>query len=452
MGEANMNKVVVIGSGVAARSLLQVLKQEFKDDFSVTVIRKDEDQIVPCAIPYIFKKLMPDKIRIEDSNWSELGAQLIEDEAVDIDRENKEVILQNSSSVKYDRLIIASGAKPVKPPITGIDLENVIFVEKNLDLLQNIYKRVLESKKIAIIGGGFIGVEIADELSSLDNPPEINLIEAENKLLPVAFDEEFSREVEKELENKGVNLHKGDLVKEINGSDQAEGLTLSSGNNIEADMVICAIGVVPNAKIAEKAGLALGGDGGILTDDYYYTSDPDILACGDCRSKRNAIVGGPSAVRLASTAASESKTAVYNLFSKRLPGRGAINLFGSKVGSTTVGAAGITEEGALKHGLEYIVVSGTFANRHPAKFEDVENEYIKLIFSKPEGNILGGQAMGSNSIIELINATGLAIQNGASAFELTSNQYATHPLLTTGPSGYPLLKLSTEASIKLAAN
>ncbi len=443
-GEKEVNRLLVIGSGVASRSLIQSVKQQYPLH-KITVVRKDPEQVVPCAIPYIFQRLQPESIKISDDNWLQVGAEVLDDIVLEIDRDNKQLHLAEEGELSYDKLIIATGAEAIRPPISGYHLNHVYTVDKNLDTLRSLYARLEEARRVIIIGGGFIGVELADELSRKEHLESLHLVEAEKQILPRAFDEEVAEEVEQELGAK-VRIHKEVLLQEIIGEEEVQGVLLSNGEKIPADTVICAIGVTPRSSLAKNAGLLLGNDHGIAVDDYFYTSDPNIMACGDCTSKRDQISGKLAPVRLASSAAREGILAGINLHGRILASNpGVINNFSTKVGKTAFAAAGMREEDAQGHHYQIAVVNGVFPNRHPVKFADVEENRVKLIFNQVDGRLLGGQVRGDNSVSELVNLIGTGVQQKLTVFDLVSNQYATHPLLTTGPSGYPLLKLSVEA-------
>ncbi len=455
--DEHVTKVVITGSGVAARSARHALEDvEGHSHYDITVIRRDDHQVVPCALPYTFNTLKTGQITIGDESWEKVGSRIVNDEVVEIDREKQQVQLKSGMMLPYDRLIMATGASPIKPPVQGIETGNVEFVEKNADKIASIKEKAISSHRVVVIGGGFIGVELADELGKASKS-EVHLIEAEDRLLPKAFDETFSKSVENGLTDYGVRVHTEKLVKQVgfpeDNADEEDSkyefrqVVLSDGSEISADLVICAIGVVPNNTLAKQAGLETDPrDGGVITDDFYYTSDSKILACGDCVAKRDAITGQSSGVRLASTAAMEGKLAGLNIEKRLIPqNNGVINLFSTKVNGVGYAAAGITEQEAVNKGYETISLEGKFPDRHPRAFDDTTANYVKLIYRKMDGVLLGGQAMGSNNVGEFINAVGLAVTQKMTAYQLAANQYATHPLLTTGPTGYPLLKLSVDA-------
>ena len=446
-----VNKVVIVGSGVSARSMLQILASNH-NAYDITVIRKNDHQLVPCAIPYIFHRLSPDKITVGDNNWEGLGARVLNDKAVDIHRANRQLILESGREVPYDRLVIATGADPVQPPIPGIELGNVHYVDKDLQNLRSLYEKAQDARHVVMIGGGFIGVEFADELANMEVPPRVSLVESESRLIPKAFDPEFSQVIEETLVEKGVRVYTDTMVKALQGDTQVTGVSLSDGNEVEADMVICCIGVAPNSDFAKQSGLEVHDkDGGIITDEYYYTTDPNIMACGDCITKGDFFDGkGIAGVRLASTAAMEGKIAGFNIERKTVPNnQGVMNFFSTKIGDQAFGASGMTETEAIQKDYDVMALSGKFPNRHPVQFDDVTDNYVKLIFDRQDGRILGGEVRGDEAVGEMVNAIGMAVKQKMTAYTLMSNQYATHPLLTTGPSGYPLLKLSVEACMRL---
>jgi len=195
---------------------------------------------------------------------------MILDEAVTIDRKEKVVVTKTSKQYSYEKLILAMGSSPIAPPIPGISKKGVYPIYKDLAYLKNSIEEIKKTKNVLIIGGGFIGVEFADEISKIDNM-NVYLAEILPNLLTNSFDTEFSAIAEQTLESKGITLMTGVCVEEVLGTEKVEGIRLSDGREISVDSIIMGVGGVPNAKLAIDAGLDLGKGKGIWVDEYEKT-------------------------------------------------------------------------------------------------------------------------------------------------------------------------------------
>lgn len=185
------------------------------------------------------------------------GIELITDEAIDLDREKKVVTLKDHEPIQYEKLIFATGSLPLVPPIPGVNKENVFPIRKEFNYLKELLKKVDKAKDIVIIGGGFIGVEFADECRK-NRDVNIIVVEMLDKCLELALDDEYCDEARVKLEETGVKVLTNEKVVSLNGKDAVESIELASGKKIKADLVILGIGAIPNSKLAEKSGLELG--------------------------------------------------------------------------------------------------------------------------------------------------------------------------------------------------
>ncbi len=443
---------IIIGGGPAGVITAMTAKRTYPDK-NIVLVRKVEKGVIPCGIPYVFRRLekveqdiLPDK-GLEANNIPILIKTVKE-----INRTNKIVFFDDGTQMSYDRLVLALGSVPVNPPIPGINLENVFFIKKDLDYLKIMREKVYSSKKVVIIGGGFIGVEFADEFSGIEGL-ETTLVEVLPHCLEAAFDEEFAIAAEEELKKKGVKLHTGVKVEKIDGNGKVERVILSNGQILDADIVIVAIGARPNTSIAMKAGLSIGRGGGIWVDEYLRTNDPAIFAVGDCAEKRDFFTRRHTPVMLASTAVAEARIAGANLWGLKLirENRGTIATFSTRIGDIALGAAGLTEEKAKQEGFEIISTISEAPNRHPGALPGAKMTKVKLIFSKHSGIILGGQVLGGEDAGEIINIIALAIQAGLTATQLDTLQIATHPLLTAAPTVYQFTTAAGKALNKISA-
>ena len=444
--------ILIIGGGPAGIVAALTAKQNYPSK-EITLIRQEQKVVIPCGIPYIFHRLTSiDQNIIPDQPLIENKIDLVVQKVVAIKPEEKTVILENNEQFQYDKLILATGSSPRIIPIPGADKDGVIFIKKDYQYLKSIRQALLAAKNVVIIGGGFIGVEIAEELSGLEKV-NISIVEMLDHCLMSNFDEEFAIAAEKKLEEKGVKIYTKSKVKSIGGQDKAEYVELENGEKIEADIVIVSAGAKANVDLAKNAGLKVEERGGIWVDEYLRTSQPDILAIGDCAQTKDFITGKNVPIMLASIATSEARIAANNLYQLQdlRENKGTCGAFATSVNGLTLAAAGLTESRAKKENIDYVVGQAQAVNRHPGSLPGAQPITAKLIFSKSsERLLLGGQIMGPECVGEMINIVAIAIQQKTSIFDLLNWQIATHPLLTAAPTTYPLIIAAQDAKNKLA--
>ncbi len=443
-----MKKTDLLVIGGSAGGILSALTaRKAYGDIDITVIRDKDRVVVPCGIPYIYgtlkdtgKNIIPDKGLIDNN------VNLVIDRVTRIDRENKTVDTKSGNTFVYKKLIIATGSLPLVPEfIPGHDLENVFPILKDENYLAQILEKAWEANDIVVIGGGFIGIEFAEQLQRLGK--KVTLVEVAEKCLWQAFDEEFSDEVEDLLKEKGISVMTGTKVEKISGNGKVETVELNTGGRIKADLVILGMGVRPNTDLAREAGIATNERGAIIVDEYMRTLDPDIFAVGDCAEKKCFFTRKNVPVLLASTAATEAKIAGCNAFQLRLirENKGTISAFSTKIFDRSFAAAGISESRARDE--KFSVMTGEFStmDKHPGSLPDAKQIKIKLVFSKCSGVLMGAQLSGGDTVGEMINILSLAIQKGITASELNTFQVATHPLLSASPIAYPINAAAMEA-------
>jgi len=436
------NTDVLVVGGSAAGIVVATTGKSFYPDKDFLLIRKEKQVVVPCGIPYIFGSLdNSEQDGVPDTVLTNGGVRLKIDEVVSIDQDNKICRTGDNTEIHFEKLVLAVGSTPVHPEwLKGADLENVFLIPKDKDYLDQIKARLLGCKKVVTIGGGFIGVEMADEINKLGK--DVSLVEVLPHILLLAFDEELTVRAEEILKSRGVNIITGDGVKEILGERKVHSVLLSSGRELEADAVILSMGYRPNISLAESSGLKINELGFISVDEYMRTSNPDIFAVGDCAEKRSFLTRRQRGIMLASTACAEARVAGMNLFklsAVKVFG-GTIAMFCTAIGDTGFGAAGVTENLAKERNFDF--VAGTFegVDRHPGTLPGTHKQLVKLIVARESGVILGGEVIGGSSTGELINLIGLAIQNRMTVNSILTAQIGTHPLLTGPPTAYPLIK------------
>ncbi|MCD6134939.1 MAG: FAD-dependent oxidoreductase [Candidatus Omnitrophica bacterium] len=436
--------ILVIGSGPAGLISASTARRYYPSK-KIAVITKTDLSIIPCGIPYMFSSLSsPDDNLCAVEGLKKKGTDIYIDEIKQVLPDKKEAVGENTYS--YEKLVLATGSKPLRPPIKGIDKEGVFFVYKEMHYLKNMIEQLKSWRNVLIIGGGFIGVELADELSKHKHL-HIFLVEAQEEVLSNSFDKEFSLLARDKLVSEGVEIITGDVVSEIAGGKKAEQVRLQSGRTLDVDAVIVGIGAVPNTELAEKAGIDLGRGKGIWVDEYMRTSVKDIFAVGDCAGKRDFFTRRDCRVMLASTATAEARVAGANLYQLKIvrENKGTIAIFSTYVNGLVLGSAGLTEKTAKQEGFDVVVGQAEGVDRHPASLPGASKIKVKLIFSRHSGIILGGQVSGGASCGELINIIGLAIQKRVSFSELETFQMATHPYLTSAPTMYSLVLAAQNA-------
>ncbi len=446
--------VLVIGSS-AAGTVAALAGKRVNVDKKVTVIRKEEKTLVPCGIPYVFGsvKTTDNNILPSTKMFDDAGVNLKIGEAVSIDRDNKVCKLKNGEEVAYDKLVLATGSTPTAPNwLKGVALDNVFTVPKDKVYLDEMQKKLKDHHKIIVIGGGFIGVELSDELRKTGK--EVTLVEILPHVLELAFDQEIAVRAEDILKERGVIIKTGSGVKEIFGDKQVEGVLLNNGEKLEAGAVVLAMGYRPNIQLASDAGLSLSKEDFIKVDEYMRTDDPDVFAIGDCAEKRDFATRKPCTTMLASTACAEARIAGMNLFKlcavKTFSG--TISIFSTAIGDTGFGVAGLTETKAREEGFD--IVTGAFEgmDKHPGSLPGTKKQMVKLIVGRETGIILGGEVVGGLSAGELTNTIGFIIQNRMDINSILTSQIGTHPLLTASPAGYPLLKAAGNAAVQTMFN
>lgn len=228
-------------------------------------------------------------------------------------REANNLILDDSEMISFDKLVIATGSSPIKPNIEGIEKEGVFLIDKDFQNINRIKKLALKCEKIIVFGGGYIGVEFADEL--LREGKSVTVIERSNRLLPSSFDSEISLSAQNIIESQGGVVILNNKVKEVCGNDRIEAVKLRSGETIDCDFLMISSGSRPNVEVAEKLKIVFDYDRGILIDDYFRTSDKDIFAIGDCAAKFDFFRGDLCSFLMQSLKLQEAELVGSNLYS-----------------------------------------------------------------------------------------------------------------------------------------
>jgi len=440
--------ILIIG-GSAAGVTAAITARRHYPGADITLIRKEEKVLIPCGIPYVIGTVeSPEKDLIPDAVLSNNNVKLIVDEVTSVNKGAKTITTIDGKAIRYKKMILATGSIPIVPSLPGIELGNIFVVKKEIAYLQELLEALEKAKDVVIIGGGFIGLEFADECKKRKNL-NVSIIELLPHCLLLACDEEICIQVEKKLSQRGINVMADRRAKTFIGDEKVRYVELENGQRIKADVVILGIGVTPNIELAQKAGLEVKEGSGIYVDEFMRTSDKDIFAAGDCTQKRCFFTGRPSFLRLASIGTMEARVAGANLFELRHRSECPIGVFGTVIGDLAIGSAGMTERAAKEAGFNVVTGEAKAPDKHPASIPGTKELGVKLIFEKETGILLGGQAWGGITVGLMVNFIGALIQKRMRVDEIVIFQVGTHPMLTASPIAHQIQNAAEIALVKM---
>jgi len=435
--------IAVIGGSAAGLTAAITARRHYPDQ-SILLVRKEEQVLIPCGIPYIFGTVgAPEKNLIPDAVLEKHDIELLITEAESLDTDER-VLQTKAGEIAYERLILATGSKPAMPPIPGIDLEGVFTVVKDVDYLHDLQRRLETAHDVVVIGGGFIGIEFGDEINKTGGK-NVSIVEMMPHCLMLAYDEEFCITMEEVLESRGVNVSAPARVESIVGNGRVERVELADGTSIDADLVIVGVGAVANVDLAREAGLEIGQTGGIHVDRTMKTSADHVFACGDCAEKVSFFGGKPSRLKLASIASTEARIAGANLFGVKRENVGTVGVWSTAVGDHALATAGLTESMAEDLGYDVVSVAIEGVNRHPGLMPGGAKTKVKMVFERNSAVALGGQVMSDSTAGEIINAISACVQNRMTAEQIAMFQIGTHPALTASPIAYHVVNAAEMA-------
>ena len=353
-----------------------------------------------------------------------------EQEVTAIRPDKKEVEIKNLSTGEtytetYDKLVLSPGAEPLRPGIEGIGSKK-IFTLRNVpdtDTIKN-YVNTENPKRAIVVGGGFIGLEMAENLHDLGI--QVDVVEMANQVM-APLDFSMAAIVHRQLTDKGVGLHLEDGVSRFEEKDGGVTVHLRSGKQIATDMVLLSIGVRPETKLAKDAGLAIGERGGITVNDYMQTSDADIYALGDAVEVRHLVTGQPALIPLAGPANKLGRIVADNIvFGNKKKYPGSIGTSIAKVFDLTVATAGANAKLLQRNNIPYIS-SYTHGASHAGYYPGAVPLSIKILFAPENGKLLGAQSVGFNGVDKRIEMLAQVIQRGGTVHDLAELEHAYAP-------------------------
>ncbi|QBK24656.1 FAD-dependent oxidoreductase [Ureibacillus thermophilus] len=429
-----MKKVLIVG-GVAGGASAAARIRRLDEQARIIMFEKGPHvSFSNCSLPYYLGGVVASKEKLvlmtPESFKTKYNIEArVNQEVIHIHRDEKMVEVKNLETNEvykesYDVLILSPGASPVVPPFEGVNLPHVFTVRNVVDI-DRLHQYVSRSnvESVAIIGGGFIGVEVAENLREAGK--EVTLVEYAPQIM-APFDEDMVQILHKEMMDHGVQLIVGDGLKKIT----EHSIELNSGKQVEAQAVVLAIGVKPEVALAKEAGLEIGELGGIKVNANYQTSDPSIYAVGDAIEVYHRLTRRPTRLALAGPAVRQARAAADHIYGHKQENKGVIGSSVVKIFDLNCAVTGLNERAAKEANIQYDSVYiiapdkvGIMPDSHPLHF--------KLIFEVPTGRILGAQAIGKGNADKRIDVIATLVTLGGTLEDLKELELAYSPIYST---------------------
>ena len=431
-----MSKRILIVGGVAGGAGTAARVRRLDEDAEVIMFERGSHvSFSNCSLPYHLSGIVrdcDDLVLMCPSKFAEqynIDAR-VNSEVIKINREEKTIEVKNLETGEtyteaYDKLMLSPGANPIRPgSIKGVNNENV-FTIRNVDDIDQLNQYVKNNnvENVAVIGAGYIGVEIAENF--IHSNKNVALVEAMDQVLQL-LDFDMAQILQKELHDNGVNIVLSDPLTEVNDDH----VILKSGKKIDAEAVVLAIGVSPETKLAEDAGLKIGETGGIEVNHNYMTSDPDIYAVGDVIEVYSKIARSKTRLPLAGPAQRQARAAANHMYNIPNKNNGVIGTSVIRAFDYNAAATGLNEKQLKDAGISYDFVY-VIPTDKVGLMPDANPLHFKLLYEVPTGKVLGAQAIGKGNVDKRIDVIATAILFDATVEDLTESELAYAPLFST---------------------
>lgn len=431
-------KILILGGVAAGTKVAAKLKRENRD-LDVMILTKGKHiSYAGCGLPYYVGNVIHNKEELIVNTPQKFTALTgvsvkTETEAVSLDTAAKTVLAKDlttgeTSSYSYDKLVIATGASPFVPDIPGLNLKNVFVMRTPEDAIS--LRAAVEDgsiKRAVVAGGGFIGLEVAENLAS--QGVKVNVIDFAPHVLPNFLDPEFSEYVENKMSDQGIVPVTGVSLEGVIGTDKVEKVQTSK-RAMKADALVIAIGIRPNTAFLEGTGIEMT-KGTILTNEYLETNIPDIYAAGDCAMVRNRQTGKPAWSPMGSTANIAGRILAQNITGKQISYPGVLGTGVAKLpGGINAGRTGLTETAAIAEGYK-VVTAVSVVDDKAHYYPGAGSFLVKLIADAESHKLLGLQVLGAGAVDKMTDIAVTAISLGATAEQLASMDFAYAPPFST---------------------
>jgi NADPH-dependent 2,4-dienoyl-CoA reductase/sulfur reductase-like enzyme len=426
-------RFIVVGADAAGMSAASEARRVNPDMEIVAYDRGDFASYSQCGLPYLIGGVVEDRQTLIARTVEEFAARGIAvklgHEVVGLDPVRRVVrVRQRNEGVtehSYDKLLLATGASPVPSSVPGFDLAGIFHLDVMEDALNlQAYLREHQPRRAAIVGGGYIGLEMAENLRRLGLT--VYLVQRGSQLFP-AVDVDIAVPIDDELARHGVETELCETV--LEGCEGAHGRVVAiqtSQGTVPIDLVLVATGVRPNTALAEAAGVDLGRTGAIAVDDHLRTSVPDVFAAGDCAEHWHRLLRQPAWVPLGTTANKQGRIAGNNAAGKDEAFAGIVGTAVVQIFDLEVGRTGLTEREAVEAGL-HCVTATLDSTDHAGYMPDGKSLTVKLVAERDTGQVLGGQAVGYGGVAKRIDVVATALYAGLTVEELTRLDLAYAP-------------------------
>jgi NADPH-dependent 2,4-dienoyl-CoA reductase/sulfur reductase-like enzyme/rhodanese-related sulfurtransferase len=435
-----MAKRILIVGGVAGGASAAARLRRLDEKAEIIMFeRGDHISFANCGLPYYIGGAIKNRddllLQTPESfkKWFNIDVR-VKSEVVKINRREKTVdVIELSTgrkyAEKYDRLILSPGAEPVRPAIDGIDSSR-IFTLRNVADMDRIdeFIKTTNAKKAVVAGAGYIGLEMAENLH--DRGLSVQVVEILDQVMP-GLDKEMATFLHSHLKERGVGLQLGDGVWSLHQTTSSLRVVLKSGKELDCDFAMLTVGVRPEVKLAKEAGLEIGSRAGIKVNEHLQTSDPDIYAIGDAVEVRDFVLGNAALIPLAGPANKQGRMAADNICGRKRTYAGTQGTAILKVFDLTAAMTGAIEKVLSKTNIEYEKLYLHQAN-HAGYYPGAKPMHIKLLFSKPEGKVLGAQIVGGDGVDKRIDVFAVAIRAGMTVFDLQELELAYAPPYGSG--------------------
>ena len=428
-------KYLIIGAVAGGASTAARLRR--MDEMGEIVIFEKGDYIsyANCGLPYFIGDVIKDRNKLFVQTAASFQQRFnidvrVKTEVLSINRENKTISVRNlltgeTYTESYDKLVLSPGAEPIRPPLPGINLAG-IFTLRNVADTDRIkaYADAHKSGKAVVVGAGFIGLEMAENLRELGM--QVSIIEMGKQVL-APLDFPIAAMVQQHIRSKGVNLLLDESVAGFEENGSGLNVLLKSGATLDADVVILSIGVKPDTRLALDAGLKIGEARGIWVNEYLQTSDPDIYAVGDAIEFTSPITGKSMNTYLAGPANKQGRICADNMALGNVRKyTGAVNTAIVKVFDMTAGSTGMATKHLLTAGIPHIV-STTHSGSHAGYYPDARQMSIQIAFDPESGILLGAQVAGYEGADKRLDVLAMAVKNKMTVYDLAEFEHAYAP-------------------------
>jgi len=427
-------KLVIVG-GVAAGASAAAKARRCDEDADIVMFEMGDDiSYATCGLPYYLSGVIAkrDSLLITTGEFfkNRFNVEVkTRHKVLGIDRNKQKVMVKDLTTGEmveesYDRLVLATGADAITPPVPGVDLP-FVFTLKTLQDTDRIYDYLKEKRPetAVVVGGGLIGIEAVENLAHKD--VKVSVVEFMPQVLTF-LDTEMAEVVHQHLKDKGVELLLSEGVTSIEERGGRGKVLTSKGKELSADLVITAVGVRPNTALAKACGLAIGPAGGIAVNEFMQTNDPNIFAAGDCVESMNLVTGKPTLVPMGSAANKQGRAAGANAMGRRIAVKGFTGTVIVKVFDLAVAKTGLSETQAVSEGF-FPLVTYVVAGDHAGYYPEAKDLQIKSVAHKENGRLLGAQIIGEKGVDKRIDVMATAVFNGMTLKDLLQLDLAYAP-------------------------